>query len=934
MTRKFDAHNYFKRFFLIGFMLAIAACGDTGMNEQQTLQKAKAYLDKGDLMAASIELRNTLQKNNENAEARYYLGSINLKIGDLASAEKEFRLAANAGWSQEDIQLQLAHILINKKDFKKFLDEIQTVSTWSVDTQANIAGLRALAEASQNNITKAITAINKGKELNKNAVQVLRSTAILQLAGMLEGDASKTLERAKSLHPNNPEILLLHASNDVQNKKFSRAANTYSRVIALDPAKLLTANGRKASIGLTRLQLIKKNYDKAGATLEPLLKHDDNDPEANYLAGLLAFTQGDLSRAESHTRKLLTALPDSMQAHQLMGKIKYALKDFDQAAHHLSTYLNLTPNDNSIRILLTNTYILLNQPNQARSTLQSTLNANPENAAVLALLSQIEFNAGNIDAGIDTLKKAINANPENAQLHKQMAKAYTRIGQTKLAQNEIALYQKLSNNTEEAQKLAINAYLQAGQINEALETAKLILRNSPENPNTLALIGSLYANSGNNQRARSYFNDALKIQGSHPAATLGLARIERKESNIDKAISLYESLADNNAAGTTPMLELSEIAAQQNRTNDMLLWLEKARNTAPTEIRARMILAKYYLQNAQPKKAVAYTKEAIKQSPERPDIIALHGKALIALKRYNEALSTLKKLVTKLPESAAAQSMLGKTFLRLHMLSDARKHLHKALMIQQDNIIAISLLAETELKDGNPDRSLQYAKTLQKQQPEYYIGHMLEGDIWMAKQNYNKAQHAYNNAWKRQQTATLAKRLFLASRNTSTPDKAIQPLLTWLKNNPDDYSTHLYLASIYQSFKENKKAIKEYENILKLAPDNSTALNNLAWLYSLNGNPKAMETAESAYRFSPENPGILDTYGWILVQQGQVERGQRLIKQAIDAIPGNPDIRYHYAYSLLKSGNTVEGKQILEELIKHETPFYDREEAKRLLKNL
>ena len=204
----------------------------------------------------------------------------------------------------------------------------------------------------------------------------------------------------------------------------------------------------------------------------------------------------------------------------------------------------------------------------------------------------------------------------------------------------------------------------------------------------------------------------------------------------------------------------------------------------------------------------------------------------------------------------------------------------------------------------------------------------------MAKQNYNRAYYAYDNAWKRQQTAQLAKRLSLASKNTSSLDKTIRPLLTWLKNNPDDYSTRLYLATIYQNAKENDKAIKEYEKVLKQTPDNSIVLNNLAWLYSLNGSPKAIDMAESAYRFSPENPGIQDTYGWILVQQGQVEKGQRLIKQAMDVIPGNPDIRYHFASALLKSGNDAEGKQILKELLSQDKPFDGREEAKQLLKNL
>ena len=934
MTHRLKRHRLFKHFFLAIFLLIVIACDNIGMNEQQMLQNAKAYLDKGELMAASIELRNTLQKNHENAEARFLLGSINLKIGDLTSAEKEFRQAALAGWNEEETNEGLARIFIARNEFQKLLDEIVIKNTWSPATRANISALRALAEASLGQTLQAKTTLAKGNEYKANAFQVLKTTAIFQLFGMLEGEASNTLKTALSLYPENPDLLLLHASSDIQNSNLTRAAETFRKIISLDPPKLITFNGRRAHIGLAHLLIIGKNYDEAITTLAPILKVNNKDPEANYLGGLLAFQQRDYHRAEGHMRTLLAIAPDNSPSQLLMGKIKYALKDFDQAAHHLSTYLNTKPDDIAVRKLLTNTYLMLNQPEKAKLTLQVALTANFEDTATLILLSQIEFNKGDMNAGIQALSKAIKSSPDNIELHKQLAKAYIATGETNRALNELKTFQRLSKNTKETQKLTISAHMQAGEVDKAINIANNMLAKNPKDPEVMSLNGSLYADSGNNQQARIHFNKALRLQDNLASAAAGLANIERKDGNLDKAIKLYNGLIESDNAGTMPMLALAEIAAQQNRTNDMISWLEKARNTAPAEIQARMILTEYYLQNAQPQKAEIYIKEALKQSPEQANIIALHGKVLIAQKRYNEALPLLKTLVAKLPESTVAQNLLGEAFLRQHKLGNARKHLHKALLIQQDNIIAISLLAETELKDGNFEKSLEYSKTLQKQQPENYIGHMLEGDAWMAKQNYNRAHHAYDNAWQRLQTAQLAKRLFLASKNTSSLQKAIGPLLTWLQNKPDDYLTRLYLATVYQSAKENDKAIKEYEKVLKQAPDNSTVLNNLAWLYSLNGNPKAMDMAESAYRFSPENPDILDTYGWLLIQQSQVEKGQRLIKQALDALPGNSDIRYHYAAALLKSGNVAEGKQILEELLKQDKPFGGREEAKQLLENL
>ena len=914
---------------LISAIIILISCG--GMSEQQMLQNAKTYLDKGDLMAASIELRNTLQKNNDNAEARYLLGSVSLEIGDLITAEKEFKQAALAEWNEEETQIGLARVFIARKKFQKLLDEIVIVNTWSPASRANIAGLRALAEASQGRIAEAKTTLDEGNAYMADAFQVLKTTAMFQLAGMLDGDASNTLKTALSLYPDKPELMLLDASNDIHSNDPSRAADTFRKIIGLEPSNLITPNGRRAHIGLARLQIIEKNYDGANATLTPLLKKNARDPEVNYLAGLLAYDQGDYNRAADHLHILLAMAPSNSQSQQLMGKIKYALKDFDQAAFHLAAYLKTNPDDITVRKLLTNTYIYLNQPAQARTTLQPILSLNPDDAGTLTLLSQIEFSTGNMNAGILALRKAIKSSPDNIALHKQLAKVYIAMGETDQALIALESFHNLSKDTEETQKLAISAYMQSGEINKAINIANEMLIKKPQDPEILALNGTLQSANNNNQQARLYFNQALQLQADLPSASIGLARIESKEGNVDKAIALYNGLVESNKGGAKPMLALAELAAQQNRTSDMLVWLERARNAAPGETRPRIILANYYLQNNQPKQADIYLQEAIKASPEQIELLALQGRVLIALKRYNEALPPLNKLVNKLPASANARVMLGEAFLRQGMTKEAREHLLKAINIEKNNFLAMSLLAETEFKAGNYDNSLEYAKSLQTMQPQLYIGYMQEGDVWMVKKDYKRAHSAFSKAWKQQQTAALAIRLFSASKHTENFDNAIQPLLSWLGDQPNDSSMRFFLASTYQAAEKNDEAIQEYEKVLEATPDDGATLNNLAWLYSLTGNPKALGLAERAYRSKPEDPGILDTYGWILVQQGQLEKGQRLIKQAMILLPDSLEIRYHYATALFKSGNENEGRQLIEQLLKQNEPFLGRNEAQQLI---
>ena len=227
--------------------------------------------------------------------------------------------------------------------------------------------------------------------------------------------------------------------------------------------------------------------------------------------------------------------------------------------------------------------------------------------------------------------------------------------------------------------------------------------------------------------------------------------------------------------------------------------------------------------------------------------------------------------------------------------------------------------------------ALEYARQLQKIQPELYMGHELAGDAWMQKNAYAEAGVAYTQAWDRKPSAELVTKLSEATFLTGNTGKAVSILLTWLVDHPEDARVQQFLGTMYLNAEQNDKAIGQYEKVLKSEPDNVAALNNLAWLYLLDSEPRALVLAERAYRVTPDDPGIQDTYGWALVQQGKVDKGRRLISQAVEQQPENAEIMYHYAVVLLKSGKQTEGRRILTSLLREGQSFEGREEAKALL---
>ncbi len=926
------AHRYTLLSILAGLLLALISCGG-GKSEQQMLQSAKDYIDQGDYKAASIELRNTLQANKDNAEARYLQGSIYMNVGRYDAALQAFEHASKGGWDTEQAQIYKAQIYIEQKKPQELLDNIPDNDTWSNQTRADILSLHAVAQAMLKHTQQAKNTLAKATTLQADSLHVLKTTTMFQLSSLLEGDPAETVEKALSLYPDNKEILYLHGIIDSKNNQVSRASDTYKKIISLEPANMITPYGRKAAIALANIYVTQKKYPQVTTTLAKILARNENDPVANYLSGIAAYNEKKYQQAETYVQKILNALPEHNQSLQLMGRLKYINKDYYQASQNFEKYLKAVPDDLDTKKILAQTYIQLKQIDKAQPIVDTLLTNNSKDVGALRLQSQILFSQGNTSASISTLIDAINLKPDDAGLYEQLIKAYITLGKTDQALSEISKFQSLTNDTITSQKLTISAYLQAKQINEAIVIANEMLETNPKDVEIISLNGSLHAANKDYDKARFYFEKALQQQ-NNLSATIGLARINRDEGKLDKARSLYKNLIDAGLGNATPMLALSEIAAQVGNENEMLSWLEKARSASPKETRARLILAGHYLKNAKPKEADIYIQEALKIAPENTETQLLQSKILIAQKRYSEALTPLNKLIKKFPDSIDIHTLLGETYLRQNMTSKAREHLLNVLNKNNSHLMANILMADLEFQERNYKTSLGYSKNIQKILPDSYIGYMLEGNAWMVTNNYQRAYTVYSRAWQLQQTSELAIKLFSASKSFTTFDDASKPLLSWLSNNPDDTVTRLFLAVAYQSVEQNDDAINEYEIILQQEPNNEAALNNLAWLYSLSGDSRSLTLAEKAYRSDPNNADILDTYGWILVQQKQAAQGVKLIKQALDQKPEVLEIQYHYAVALLNAGDPDQGKIILRQLLDQKKPFFGRKDAEQLFNTL
>ena len=119
-------------------------------------------------------------------------------------------------------------------------------------------------------------------------------------------------------------------------------------------------------------------------------------------------------------------------------------------------------------------------------------------------------------------------------------------------------------------------------------------------------------------------------------------------------------------------------------------------------------------------------------------------------------------------------------------------------------------------------------------------------------------------------------------------------LLKEVEKEPKNADLHFILGNIYYEQKNFSLAIKSFLTTVELFPENSEALNNIAWILATKKefyNPYlALKYAQAAYKIN-KSPHILDTLAESLFINNKIDEAISCIKKAIKKHP--PNLSYY-----------------------------------------
>ncbi|WP_198321006.1 tetratricopeptide repeat protein, partial [Azohydromonas aeria] len=324
---------------------ALLGCGQDS-DPPALVASARNYIAQNDLKAASIQLKNALQKSPELAEARALLGLTLLEQGDLVGAEVQASKALELGEAPDEAVPLMARLLLLQGKGAQAIERFGATNLSTPAARAALQTVLAQAYLAQGQPERSEAALKAALELDAQHVPAQLLQARLRAASSDLPGARALVGDIVKQHPKDVEAWLLQAALAQAAGDDAAAEQAYRQALASRKEAM------GAYVGLIRLLNAQRKFDEADQQLAALKAVYPGHPQTRVLEAQSALRRQDLKAARESIQAVLKVAPDFGYAQQLAGAIEYEAGALAQAVTHLTRAQQLMPESLAARQLL------------------------------------------------------------------------------------------------------------------------------------------------------------------------------------------------------------------------------------------------------------------------------------------------------------------------------------------------------------------------------------------------------------------------------------------------------------------------------------------------------------------------------------------------------------------------------------------------------
>ena len=232
---------------LIGFLCCAAAISVYAADASKYINQAKQYQQKGEYRAAIIQLKNALQQDANQSQARIMLAQSYLKIGGGASAEKELKLAKELGAEPAQVLPLLGQAYIQQQKYKQILDEIKPDEITSPQSRATLLALQGDAYLGLGKRTEALQKYSAALKLDSDSEAALLGQTRAALLHNETSAATKQIDDLVKRFPRSADVWVMKGELHRQRSEFSAGAAAFEKAATYLTASMARSDPSNAT---------------------------------------------------------------------------------------------------------------------------------------------------------------------------------------------------------------------------------------------------------------------------------------------------------------------------------------------------------------------------------------------------------------------------------------------------------------------------------------------------------------------------------------------------------------------------------------------------------------------------------------------------------------------------------------------------------------
>jgi len=644
----------------------------------------------------------------------------------------------------------------------------------------------------------------------------------------------------------------------------------------------------------TAIVLMRLNQrEQAAGHLDQSLALDPDNPLAQSLSATLLMEAGDTTAARDQLQRIVTKYPAYYPALLYLGKAHVALKEYALAVAVLVRFIEVEPDSVDGATAYASALAHTEASTKAIFLLDSLAERFPNNLEILKAQQIASFRQRRFDQSRLINQRVNSIEWSNEQLN--TAVGLLDRGESGEALATLEQLAKAQPSLYQARLLQFRELALQRNFSAAEEVARELQQRLPDSALPPLLLGIALAGQGDDQTAQQQLDIAWQRAPGHPAIAARLAVLALSHGDTAKAADYYRQVLEQHPGHGATLKQLAMLASQRDDQQQRLAYLQQYVSYHPLELKPRLLLAASLYTQGQPQAAIEVLHKTKQADSNNPDYLALLTE-LEMTDQPEAALQTAGKLLQLQPASAYAQLLVAEAQARTDGANAELYQLMQAAIVLDGNGGLVAL----RLDPQRVDDALALARNMGERYPET--------GIWVE----------------------LQAQLLLRGGDIVAATRLIQ---RWRNQHPRSPIPDTFAAGIALARQDQPQAVRLYREALRKAPDNVTALNNLAWLMLDDDPAAALRLARRAADIST-SAEILDTLGIALTANDQPGRAVTILRIAGVKDPASTEKRLHLAQAYAAAGDEQAAARLLGAMLQSEQAFAERVPAQLLLDRL